>query len=228
MGHLFLRVCVALVTFITGVGVSHLRPVPRATRPAAIAEAPQSLPEDSPCDDELRGYYDDARVEFHYYHYTFGFSVDLPKGIIGAREPSSPSQHGFGIDLDNPTSTEWLRQPVFPKSYVYVDGSYNSALWESLDDAVQSHLGYIADGGTEVALLKKTATRLAGLRAVRFVARYKEGGEVKIYDVILAFRNENDGDVVYTIALDTPLENYERDKAVVAALQKSWRLQPLP
>jgi len=116
----------------------------------------------------------------------------------------------------------------FPVSYLDVDASYNSPEWESLDDAIKEHLGFIAEEGSSVSVLSRTRTRLAGLRAVRVVARYEKGGEAMMSDEVVAFREENGEGVVYTIDLSTPLSNYDRDKPVLEEMQKTWCLQPLP
>jgi hypothetical protein len=48
----------------------------------------------------------DAREEGRYYNYDFGFSVDIPKGMVGVRPPAPMPNHGFVIDPENPQATQ--------------------------------------------------------------------------------------------------------------------------
>lgn len=172
-----------------------------------------------------------SHVEDRYYNYNYGFSVDLPSGMVGGTSPPPAPQHGFGVDLDNPKSADW-GDGDWPKSYLYVDGSYNSSFLESLDAAAERALRFLAEDGCVVNEVKRTRTRLAGLRAERVVALYKKRGEVMVMvkDEIVALRKGDDGEVevVYTIALDTPLPNYARDRPVLDGMQKTFCLQPIP
>ena len=38
---------------------------------------------------------------------TYGYSVRIPAGMVGLGATPPAPQHGFGIDLDNPSSTRW-------------------------------------------------------------------------------------------------------------------------
>ncbi|HEX7957502.1 MAG TPA: hypothetical protein VF508_11200, partial [Pyrinomonadaceae bacterium] len=170
-----------------------------------------------------------AVYEGRYVNYTYGFSVELPAGMVAAGSTPPAPNHGFGIDLDHPRSVEWNGRLDFPKSYVYADGSYNSAEWGGPDDAADSYLDYLREDGRNVRAQSRTPTRLAGLRAVRVVARYEEGGEQMVSDAVFAFRRGPGGEVsaVYTLALSTPLSKYERDRPALEALLAGWHLQPV-
>jgi hypothetical protein len=111
---------------------------------------------------------------------------------------------------------------------VYVDGSYNSAEWGGLDEAADTHLRYLRERARNVRLQRRAATLLGGLMALRVVAHYEQDGVEMVSDEVVAFRKDEDGNVlaVYTIALSTPLSKYERDRPVLEALRVSWCLQP--
>jgi hypothetical protein len=167
-------------------------------------------------------------VTGRYSNFDYAYSVLVPEGMMGAMSPDGFPNHGFGIDLTNPTTTAWTNQKGFPRAYVWVDGSYNSAELASLDAAVQQALEFLNEEYGHSRLLSKTPTRLGGLRAVRFVTSYDKSGEATIEDEIIAFRTEHDADIVYTIALTTPASRYARDKSLVTKMQKSWLADPLP
>lgn len=170
----------------------------------------------------------EARVESRYENNTYGYSVELPRGMVGAGAPPPAPNHGFGIDLDSPHSTDWNTRPDFPKSYLTVDGSYNSLEWKLLDDAVKSQLSFLREQGTNVRVQSRGWTNLGGLRAARIVSTFEKGGEEMVSEEVVAFRREPGGaaSVVYTIDLSTTLANYERDRPVLDELRRSWHLQP--
>jgi hypothetical protein len=162
-----------------------------------------------------------------YTNFDYAYSVLVPEGMMGATDPAPSPQHGFGIDLMHPTTTDWTGQKGFPDAYLYVDGHYNSADLASPDEAMQESLKFLNEKFGHTRLLRKTPTRLGGLRALRFVASYRKSGEEMIEDEIVAFRKKED-DIVYSIDLTTPVSRYPRDKSLVTQMQKSWLADPLP
>jgi hypothetical protein len=229
MRHFTLRFGAALLTFIIGIVAAYIwheqRPSPTkqvenvAQQPikAGDTSVPESL--DEGCDPAFEG---------RYSNYDYAFSVQIPKGMIGFG--SCDTNHGFGIDLSNPTSRLWTertRDDIWPQSYLYVDASYNSAEWKSLDEAMTVKLEYLKDDGVkDIELVSKTSTHLAKLRSIRFVARYNKSGEAMVNDVVLAFRER--GDILYTLDLTTPISRYDKDRGIITQMQQAWRLQPLP
>ena len=43
----------------------------------------------------------ERRVEHVYRNYVYGYSVEIPYGIVGVGSRPPAPQHGFGIDLDD-------------------------------------------------------------------------------------------------------------------------------
>lgn len=221
------KIFVAAASLALGLAAAGLWPRGSAVPPAppAVAAAParaevtvrdtygRALP-DSP-----------RRFEGRYENFVYGFSVEIPAGMVGSGSAPPAPDHGFGIDLDDPRSTAWNGRRDFPQSYLYVDGSYNSYDWERLNHAVESHWSFLRKKGATLHAQNKTPTRLGGLRAVRAVAYYDAGGVVMVSDAVFAF---GDGaSPVYTLSLSTPLAKYERDRPVLEEMLKGWRLQPV-
>ena len=221
---------VAALAFSCGAGLAlALKHGPTTTTPAAVvkqaddpARAEVSMSDTAKEGDEEESAVFDKGV---YENYVYGYSVRIPDGMVGVGSTPPAPQHGFGIDLDNPRSTDWDGRPEFPKSYLYVDGSYNSLEWKRLDDAVNAHLRYIREDGTNVRVRSRTPTRLGGLRATRLVALYEEGGVEMVRDEILSINGETG--VVFTLSLSTPLAKYERDRPALEEVLQSWSLQPV-
>ncbi|HEX8720391.1 MAG TPA: hypothetical protein VF736_07105 [Pyrinomonadaceae bacterium] len=225
-------VVVAALAFACGVGVADAPEREARTPCAAVAAARPTDPARAEVSmrDTVGAEAEDEDAVFggEYENYAYGYCVEIPAGMVGLGSKPPAPQHGFGIDLDHPHSTAWIRGAEFPKSYVYVDGSYNSLGWGRLDDAVDSNLDFIRGRGRNVRLQRRAETLLGGLTALRVVARYEQDGVEMVGDEVVAFRTERDGgaSVVYTLALSTPLSKYERDRPVLEALMKGWCLQP--
>lgn len=170
---------------------------------------------------------EEAVFEGRYRNDVYGYSVRIPAGMRGAGSTPPAPQHGFGIDLDDPRSTAWKGARDLPKSYLYVDGSYNSLEWARVEDAADARLGYLRGDGREVHVRGRTRTSLGGLPALRVVAHYGGRGERMVYDAVFAFRMDEGGaSAVYTLALSTPLSKYERDRPVLEEMRAAWHLQP--
>jgi hypothetical protein len=226
MKRFAIRLVVALLTFLLGIGSAQLYPARRPSSvPFSKGEVVARLSSNDNSKAEAAEPECDPAIEGHYSNYDYAYAVDIPEGMLGFG--SCVTNHGFGIDLTNPTSRhDWGSS--FPNAYLYVDASYNSAELNSLDEAVTEEMSFLAeDKATDIRLESKTWTRLAGLRALRYIIRYHTGSEIKVEDTVLAFRGK-DRDIIYTLSLSTPQARYEQDKAVMLKMHKSWHLQPLP
>lgn len=229
----FFGLFVAAVAFALGLAGAGLwprraaSPVTPPAPPAAHAPAQATVSVRDTFADEVET--GEAVFEGLYENDVYGYSIRIPAGMRGAGSTPPAPQHGFGIDLDNPRSTAWKDARDFPKSYLYVDGSYNSFGWGRAKDAAHAHLGYLRDDGGKVRVLETKRASLGGLDAVRIFALYEEGGEQMAYDAVFAFRVEEDGEasVVYTLALSTPLSKYKRDRPVLEEVRAAWHLQPI-
>ena len=165
-----------------------------------------------------------------YENYVYGYSVEIPEGLVGLGSTPPAPQHGFVIDLEDTRALKRRERRDSPRPYVSVDGSYNSLMWTRLDEAAADQLTYLREKGVPRPVLSKTRTTLAGLPALRVVAHYERGGETWVSDDIVALRRSplsGEVSVAYTLDMDTPLSRYERDRPVLEALLKSWCLQPV-
>jgi len=150
-----------------------------------------------------------------YSNYDYGYSVRIPKGLTGVRSPSPFPNHGFLIELSE-----------HPKASVSVDASYNAAEWRSFADAINAHKRYFKDEvGGEVSVVARVPAVLGGLRATRFMMKSKTS---EVQEVLLAFRNvPGEVGIVYEIVLTTPTSRYNKDKHLIAELQRTWKLKNL-
>lgn len=151
-----------------------------------------------------------------YYNPNYGYSVVIPKGLIGHDSAPPSPHHGFGIVLS------WE-----PRAYVYVDGSYNSAEFESIEDVETQHLTWLKEESVKIVSVDHIVTDLGILKAKRFIARHTcpQISDTFIDDYIFAF--SKDKNILYTIALLTTESRYNKDKRVLEQLIKTWELKPI-
>lgn len=160
-------------------------------------------------------------VKGQYSNYDYGYSVQIPKGLtaLGSRPPFP--NHGFMIQLSD-----------HPKAELSVSASYNAAEWSSFNDAINAHLGYFKRAvGSEVSVVARVPTILGGLRAIRFTMKPKTSAanDREVREVLLAFRKApGEVGIVYEISLTTPSSRYDKDKRLIADLQRTFRLKLLP
>ncbi len=165
-------------------------------------------------------------IEGRYANFNYAYSVLLPRGMVGLTSPAPNPQHGFGINLLNPTSVSWSEQDGWPNAYLWVDGSYNAMMWNSFDDIIDEHLRWQKEKYHRVRLIRRDATRLGQLPAVRFVMTYGDDGKEMVEDQVVSMRTQSD--IIYSISLRTPLSRYGIDKRWVVEMQRTWLIDPLP
>ena len=225
----FFKLFIAAAACALGLAAAALWPRQSASPPASVApvQPAAAARADVSVRDTFEEMEEAAVFDGTYLNYVYGYSVTIPAGMVGVGSTPPAPNHGFGIDLDHPHSTAWNGRADFPKSYLYVDGSYNSAEWKRLDEAADSHLDFLREKGRRVRVQSRAETSLGGQPALRVVARFEEDGVEMVSDEIVAFRKE-DGKVwaVHTLALSTPLSKYERDRPTLEALRMVWCLQP--
>ena len=146
------------------------------------------------------------RAEGTYRNRNYGFTVGLPDGLSpdpSARGAGNAQRLSAGAGDDSPIPSR-------------------------LEAPVREHLRQLRERDAGARVVGRTETSLAGLTAVRVVARYEKEGAVVVSDEIIAVRREGREDVVYTLELSTLLSNYERDRPILEEMRKTFCLQPLP
>ena len=141
---------------------------------------------------------------------TFGYRLRLPRRLPVYREPDPMPAHGIGIIL----SSE-------PRSYLFVDGSYNAALLPNVQSVADRDEGFVRNEATAVRRLSRTRTRLGSRPALRNRLEFACFTETFVTDEILLLRR----DIVYTISLTTPKRRYRTDKRVLESIARSFRLR---
>ena len=225
MRSLISRIAISLIAFCVGLGLAslcHVLFVHRVTRLELIANQTKQV-----CAPKTRNEADnDVSVTGRYTNFNYAYSVLVPRGMMGATSPAPMPQHGFGINLLNPASSAWTEEKGWPQAYLWVDGSYNALLLTSFEEVINEQLKWTRDDYSHVRLIGTAPTRLGRLPAVRFVMAYGNSGEEMIEDQIVSFRRESD--IIYSLSLRTPASRYDQDKRLIAEMQRTWLVDPLP
>lgn len=157
-----------------------------------------------------------------YSNYEYAYSVSIPTGLAAYKNAPPQPNHGFRLFLSEQ-----------PKSFVFVDGSYNALFWTSLYEAANFNLECIKENSSDVEILSRIDYRLQNLKAVRMKVKYKSSdtNEVGIKDIILALRKQNGGsdiEIVYKLELTTPINNYPKNVVSFEQIVKGFKTKPLP
>jgi hypothetical protein len=151
----------------------------------------------------------------------FAYRVTLPLKLTGCADPSLPTSHSFSVDLS-----------IKDGAFIWVDGSWNAALYPSPLFAAQEHLKGLKEEVRTIGAPSFRRSSLASLSAIRLRVEVenKEASEKRVQEEAVAIRNYS-GDpvgVVYTVGLDTTTEPLSEDERVMGMVLASFRLDPQP
>lgn len=95
-------------------------------------------------------------------------------------------------------------------------------------DELDARAGGSLQPGVRLQVLRRESTTLGGLAAERLTLRFEEpeSPAPRIRDQVVAFRTApGRGEIIYSIALDTPEARYSQDRAVFEQVLASWRAE---
>jgi len=153
----------------------------------------------------------------NYENHEYGFAVEIPDGHAGVSDASPYPQHGFYIGLE-------------PSGKIWVDGSYNSLMWESLETATDYSVDQIRKESQNDVSVEDQQIMLGGLRARQTLVRYRvdKAGTPIVQLLVVAIRTKgNAPEIVYTLRLLTTENQYNSDKAVFDQVVRGFRLKKI-
>jgi hypothetical protein len=160
-----------------------------------------------------------------YSNHEYGFSVLIPEGYLGIKDPEPNPAHGFRIILSKR-----------PEAEIRAYANYDAANYNSLDEAVNAQLKSLetTGNGTEITVLRREPMMLENLTATRIVTRHREkvSGAIMIQDIVTSIRWETyegveEPWVLYILLLKTPETRYSGDNEVFEQVIKAWSTRPL-
>jgi len=153
---------------------------------------------------------------FHGYYENpnYGFSLNIPKGLVGHDGPAPMPHHGFGIVLS------WE-----PRSYLWVNGEYNSTEWKSSLKATQEHLSLMKGKLGNITSVNIFKASVGGRPATRLVLRYtcSDDTTARILHQVMFMRDQTLG-IVYEAGIDTPTSREKEDLKVFGEIVGSWKM----
>ena len=218
-------ILLALLTFTIGVAAFYLLrtdDLSTATLKTSTANADANAlmqttkPAQKPDDIIPRGLKEDVPNKKCYTNYVYGYFIAIPHGLVAYSDQSPQPLHGAGIIIAEN-----------PDSYLSVDGSYNAAGWESLDEAAKVNLEWLKKDFPNARLHKQKPSHLGGLPALRTVIKYERDGVNRKNETIFAFRKYEQVGIAYTVSLDTTEERYAEDVVKFEAIINSWKLRKI-
>jgi len=138
---------------------------------------------------------------------TFGYLIRLPHHIVAYGEPPPQPAHGVGISLSRE-----------PRSYLYIDGSYNSGFAPDVATVAHDHEGYVRQDSLSVQRVTRTWARLGSRKALRLRMEHSCSLGSFVTDEIFLLKR----DIIYTVSLTAPKTRYRQDKRVLEAIARSF------
>jgi len=156
-----------------------------------------------------------------YANYEYGYSLRIPRGLVGLSPPAPQPQHGIEIRL-----------PGNQHAHILTNADFSASDFASLDAVVDSDLQESRKSVKDLQVVNRQRRRLRRLEAIRLVVRYDDmtSGATLMNETITAIRSARRPEeaVLYTISLVTPAKQYKNDRKVLEGILRSWRLRPMP
>jgi hypothetical protein len=142
---------------------------------------------------------------------NYYFGVTIPPGLTGHDAPPPMPHHGFGIVLS------WT-----PRSYIWVDGTYNSTDLPDAKAALEQLVEFMNQDGAKIKSTKFYRIKHGFIFSTQVIIQYKCNAypvdRVKHLSAIIK------NGIIYKIGLDTTEKRYNEDYSVFNALVSSWHL----
>ncbi len=149
-----------------------------------------------------------------YVNRAYEYSVKIPKGLTAYDGRDEGNHQGFGLALGEP-----------PQSYIFVGGEHNSLEYHTPREAATQTVVFLRQEGKKVESETITESHLGTLDAVLLVVTYTCPGSGR-YVLASTRALSPDKEFDYEVALYSPANRYESDRAVLNRILKSWKLMP--
>ena len=155
-----------------------------------------------------------SRYEYRgqYINRAYEYSVKIPKGFTAYDGRNEANHSGFGIALGEP-----------PQSYIFVRGEHNSLEYDTPRQAAIKDVEFLRRQGKKIESETITESSLGTLDAVLLVVNYTCPGSAGQYTQSSIMALGPDKRFLYTLELYSPTNRYERDRAVLEGIIKSWK-----
>jgi hypothetical protein len=156
-----------------------------------------------------------SRYEYRgrYVNWPYEYSVLIPRRLTGYDGRAEANHKGFGLRLGKP-----------PQSYIFVRAEHNSAEYNAPREAATRDVEYLRQDGKKIESETITDSHLGTLNAVRLVVIYTCPGSADRHIKSSIIALSADKGFLYELALYSPANRYESDRAMLNQIIKSWRI----
>jgi len=149
-----------------------------------------------------------------YRNNNFGYSAVIPFPLKGKTEVPADLEGGVLISLSSD-----------PSHYIWLGANYNTARFNSLQQAMNSYLDWLKNDGAKILAVSRRRAHIGRLRAERITVRYKSDSETTwTKDLLLAIKIQQDEEgTIFQIEMNTTDADYSRDRIVFDEIVQSWR-----
>lgn len=156
-----------------------------------------------------------SRYEYRgrYVNWPYEYSVIIPKRLKGYDGRAEDSHNGFGLALGAPL-----------QSVIFVSGEHNSVEYDTPREAATRKVEYLRQDGKKIESEAMSDSHLGTLNAVRLVVIYTCPGSPDRHILSSIKALSPDKRFLYTLEIYSPTNRYERDRAVLDQIIKSWRM----
>ena len=158
-------------------------------------------------------------LDGEYANYVYLYSTTIPEEVEAMRAAPPAPNHGFVARILND-----------PNALIYVDGSYDAALFNSTPEAANLELdSLIEESPGGIVILERKSTRLGTRAATSYTAQYTDSstGITMIEEAVVALRKDSPGEdtigIIYSVKLRTPIYNQKKNRAAFEKILRSWR-----
>lgn len=172
------------------------------------------VPQVGACDFPPKELLQKPRREFRgfYQNKAYGYSVVIPKGLVGYDTVNPFYQKGFGIVFGEQ-----------PQSYINLYAERNSLEDESPVDVANRELGYLRQKGKAIESAPVIQSHLGRLQAAQVLVTYTCPGSSERYVQFSTFVLSPDKGTVYEVTLHALASRYDHDRPVLDRILKSWK-----
>lgn len=152
-----------------------------------------------------------------YVNDAYRYTVTIPRGLTAYDGREQARHSGFGLALGEP-----------PQSFIFVRADSNSVEYDTPREAATQALEWMREGGRRVESATISESRLGTLNSALLVVSYTCRGSSELHRRATMMALGPGKGYLYALELYSPAGRYERDRAVLDKIIRSWKILPAP
>ena len=149
----------------------------------------------------------------HYQNLSYGFSTDIPSGLVGIDNNDPEYQRGFSFLLGERGNMSVFAEP-------------NSAGFDQPQSAAKTRTGYLRKHVAQFASVRYTSLSMASRPATQAVVEFTCPGTGERYESISIFSLDRDKEFLYTLTWQGKSTDAASAAKIIRHLEEAWRFVP--